>query len=110
MGMLALLVSVMMAVGVYLFMQRHFLNFLCGVILISNAVTVFLATVSGDPTGKQAPIISKNDTALYIDPLPQALTLTAIVIGFAVLAFLVAVIFKQFHSSKSTLWGPDHDG
>jgi multicomponent Na+:H+ antiporter subunit C len=106
---LSLLVSVMMAVGVYLFMQRSFLNFLCGVIIISNAVTIFLATVSGDPDGKKAPIISKTGVANYIDPLPQALTLTAIVIGFAVLAFLVAVIFVQFHSSKSTSWGTQNE-
>lgn len=103
---LSLLVSVMLAIGVYLFMQRSFLNFLCGVIILSNAVTLFLATVSGDPEGKLPPIISKSGApANYIDPLPQALTLTAIVIGFAVLAFLVAVIFVQYQSTKSTSWG-----
>lgn len=107
---LTLLISVMLTVGVYLFMQRSFLNFLCGVIILSNAVTLFLATISGNPEGKHPPIISKIEPlANTIDPLPQALTLTAIVIGFAVLAFLVAVIFIQFHSTKMTSWGSHNE-
>lgn len=57
--------------------------------------------MSGPPEGRQAPIASPG-SGPWVDPLPQALILTAIVIGFGVTAYLVILLYRLFLDQKTT--------
>ncbi len=91
----ALLVGLMVGVAVWLILHRGFVRILFGFLLLSNAVNLGILAVSGDPSNRAAPVVDAADAAM-VDPLPQALILTAIVIGFGVLAYLVFLFYRLF--------------
>ncbi len=98
----AVLVAVLAAAGFYLCTSRRLLRVLFGFLLLSNAANLVLLGVSGDPSGRVSPVVgSDKDGAViraagHADPLPQALILTAIVIGFAVAAYLSVLIYRLY--------------
>ena len=86
----AVLVGVLFAVGSYLLMERSLTRIVLGVGVLGNGVNL-LIVVAGGPAGG-APIVGAGGS--QADPLPQALVLTAIVIGFAMMAFLLALAWR----------------
>lgn len=93
----ALLVSVLGACGIYLCLSRRFLRILFGFLMLSNAANLVLLAISGDPTGKSSGTVGPDGAAgNSVDPLPQALILTAIVIGFAVAAYLTVLLYRLY--------------
>lgn len=88
----AVLVGVLSAVGTYLIMNRTLTRVILGLAMLGNAVNLLVLT-SGSESG-DAPIIGTSDAPT--DPVPQALVLTAIVIGLAVIAFLLAVAYRSW--------------
>jgi multicomponent K+:H+ antiporter subunit C len=90
--MISLLVGLMTASGVYLILRRRTFSVMLGVSMIGYAVNVFLF-VSGRLTLGSAPLLGHGYEKLP-DPLPQALVLTAIVIGFAMTAFLIVLALR----------------
>ena len=91
---LCLLVGLSFGAGVFLILRRTLFKVAMGIALIGHAVNLFIFTVGGLTEGKSA-IIEASATTLAkdaADPLPQALILTAIVIGFGMQAFLVVLI------------------
>lgn len=94
----AVLVAVLFGCGVYLCMSRRLLRVLFGFLMVSNAANLVLLGVSGDPTGRTASLIGADGKAPAngADPLPQALILTAIVIGFAVASYLTVLIYRIY--------------
>jgi multicomponent Na+:H+ antiporter subunit C len=94
---LVIAMAVLFAAGVYLLLERSLTRMLLGFLLLGNALNLLLLTMSGaagkPPIGKSAEGIS--------DPLPQAFALTAIVITFAVSAFLLALIHRSWHLSRA---------
>ncbi len=97
----ALLIGVLFGCATWLVLQSSFVKILFGFILLSNAANLFLLSMSGPPDGRQAPIASA-EAGLLVDPLPQALILTAIVIGFGVSAYLVTLLYRLFLDQKTT--------
>lgn len=89
---LLVLVGVLFAVGTYLLMERSLTRIALGVGVLGNGVNVLLVIVGSRPG--RAPIIGEEGE--LTDPLPQALVLTAIVIGFALLAFLLALAWRNW--------------
>ncbi len=94
-------ISLIMGCGLYLMLSRHVLRILLGVMLISATVnlTIFLAGRIGP---HPPPVIREGQTVLEAgaaNPLPQALVLTAIVIGFSLVAFAAALVLRTFRSS-----------
>ncbi|MEY3358221.1 MAG: hypothetical protein RIR87_1280 [Actinomycetota bacterium] len=89
---LLVLVGVLFAAGTYLLMERSLTRIALGVGVLGNGVNVLLVIVGGRPG--RAPIIGEDGE--LTDPLPQALVLTAIVIGFALLAFLLALAWRTW--------------
>lgn len=87
----ALTLGVLTAAGVYLLMRARVYPVVMGLTLISYAVNLFLFAMGRLGTGVPA-VIGKS--AEYGDPLPQALVLTAIVIGFAMTAFVVVLSLR----------------
>jgi multicomponent Na+:H+ antiporter subunit C len=86
------LIAVLFAVGAYLLMERSLTRVALGVGVIGNGVNV-LIIASGSDSG-EAPIIGRE--GVLTDPLPQALVLTAIVIGFALLTFLMTLAWRNW--------------
>ena len=88
----ALIVGFLFFLAVLLILQRSWLRILFGVMLLSHAANLAILSASGDPDGKLPPIT--DATGPLADPLPQALLLTAIVIGFAVIAYVITLLYR----------------
>lgn len=96
-----LLVGVLFSCATYLILQRTFVKILFGFALLSHAANILIMSMSGNPIGKLSPIVT-DESLPYIDPVPQALTLTAIVIGFAVTGYLVVLMYRLYQVSGKT--------
>lgn len=93
--LLLLVMGVMYAGGIYLLLERTLTRVLFGVVLMTNATNLLIVTVAGAPG--QAPLVENGvDPGAYTDPLPQALTLTAIVISFSITAFMLGMIYRSW--------------
>ncbi len=88
----ALVIGVLTGTGVYMILRARIFPVVIGLTLLSYGVNLFLFATGRLVTGGQA-ILGSNEA--YSDPLPQALVLTAIVIGFAMTAFLVVLSLRS---------------
>jgi multicomponent K+:H+ antiporter subunit C len=96
---MAAAIGLLSACGVYLLLRAHIFSLVFGLTLLSYAVNLFLFSM-GRLSIDAAPLI--NGSEHYADPLPQALVLTAIVIGFAMTAFVVVLALRARGA-----WGDD---
>ncbi|RLK52233.1 Na(+)/H(+) antiporter subunit C [Microbacterium telephonicum] len=97
---LIIIMAVLFAAGVYAMLERSLTRVLIGFLLLGNAANLFLLVVMGRPG--VAPFFGDATSPDDIsDPLPQALTLTAIVITFAVSAFLLALIYRSWQLGQA---------
>lgn len=94
---LIVIMAVLFACGVYAMLERSLTRVLIGFLLLGNATNLLLLIVMGVP-GKAPFYGTEGDLS---DPLPQALTLTAIVITFAVSAFLLALIYRSWQLGQA---------
>lgn len=92
--LLASAIGVLVATGVYLMLRGRTFPVVIGLTLLSYAVNLFLFGMGRLVVG-QPPVIVEGVTT-YTDPLPQALVLTAIVIGFGMTAFTITLAVKGF--------------
>jgi multisubunit Na+/H+ antiporter MnhC subunit len=97
---LIIIMAVLFACGVYAMLERSLTRVLIGFLLLGNAANLLLLIVMGDP-GLAAFYGASDDPDAVSDPLPQALTLTAIVITFAVSAFLLALIYRSWQLGQA---------
>lgn len=99
---LAAVIGVLYATGVYLMLRRSAVKLLLGIALLSHATNLLVFSAAGVVRGSP-PIVPAEGAAPapVADPLPQALVLTAIVIGFGVLAFAVALIHRVHRETGS---------
>ncbi|MCB1012201.1 MAG: NADH-quinone oxidoreductase subunit K [Microthrixaceae bacterium] len=88
----AILVAVLAGAGTYLVMHRTLTRIILGLAMLGNAVNLLILTSGGTPG--EAPVIGR--TGEFTDPVPQALVLTAIVIGFGVLSFLLSMAYRSW--------------
>ena len=91
-ALLAIAIGVLTGTGVYLMLRARTFPVLIGLTLLSYAVNLFLFA-SGRLVVASAPLTDQG-LATYPDPLPQALVLTAIVIGFGMTALLVVIALR----------------
>ncbi|TDW29575.1 sodium:proton antiporter [Cryobacterium psychrophilum] len=92
---LVVLMAVMYACGVYVMLERSLTRVLIGFLLVGNATNLLIFIMSGRPGN--APIVtgtSLDDS--MVDPVPQVLMLTAIVINFGITALLLALIYRSW--------------
>ncbi len=94
---LIVIMAVLFACGVYAMLERSLTRVLIGFLLLGNATNLLLLVVMGVPGN--APFFGTEGE--LSDPLPQALTLTAIVITFAVSAFLLALIYRSWQLGQA---------
>ncbi|AXI00320.1 Na(+)/H(+) antiporter subunit C [Sporosarcina sp. PTS2304] len=95
--LITLLVGVLVAVGVYLLLSKEMLRIILGTAILSHAIHLLLLTMGGLKKG-DVPLLQEG-AAQYTDALPQALILTAIVISFAVTAFLLVLSYRVYQES-----------
>jgi multicomponent Na+:H+ antiporter subunit C len=101
--LLALAIGVLYAAGLYLVMRRSVVQLIFGLALLAHGASLFLFTVGRLVRGG-IPIIAAGEAVLthpFPDPVPQALILTAIVIGFGVQAFAL-ILLKRAHQEAGT--------
>jgi multicomponent Na+:H+ antiporter subunit C len=95
-AVMALVVGVLFATGLYLMLRRGIVKLLIGLALLSNAANLLIFTAAGFTRGR-APLVPEGAAQPeppFADPLPQALILTAIVIGLGLLAFAIILVHK----------------
>lgn len=90
---LAVAAATLFGIGTYLVLQRKLSRIIIGLGLLTHGANVLwiIAGSRGNP-----PIVDGEPTTSYSDPLPQALTLTAIVITFGVTAYLLALAYRSW--------------
>ena len=101
----ALAIGLLVAAGVWLLLRPRTFQVIMGLLLLSYATNLFIFGM-GRLKMQRPPILPADgaaDPALYADPVPQALVLTAIVIGFASTALFLVVLL-----ALRGLAGTDH--
>ena len=89
---------ILMMLGLYgILTQRNVIKIIISLNILEIGLNIFIISV-GYVEGGIAPIItgSTSDTAIFVDPLPQALVLTAIVIGVGTTALGLALTKKIY--------------
>jgi len=83
-------------VGIYgLLSSKNLIKMLISLNILELGLNLFIISI-GYVKGGSAPIITLESVSNYVDPLPQALVLTAIVIGFGTTALGLAFIRKVY--------------
>ena len=101
--LLALASGVLYAAGTYLMLRRRLAQLIIGLGLLSNGTNLLIFTAGG-LTRSRPPVIPDGAEQLvppYADPVPQALVLTAIVIGFGLLAFALVLAHRVHETINS---------
>lgn len=93
---MAVAVGILFTIGVYLILSRRLLRIVLGTSLLTHGVHLLLLTMAGLKTGA-APVLG-NKAEAYVDPLPQALILTSIVISFGVTAFFFVLAYRSYQT------------
>ena len=99
--LLASAIAVLIGSGAYLVLRARLFTVLLGLMLVGYGVNLFLLAMGRVRVG--VPPIITDAGGPYADPLPQALVLTAIVIGFGMTAFLLALAVRS-----RSVFGSDH--
>jgi multicomponent Na+:H+ antiporter subunit C len=95
---MAITIGVLFACAIYLMLRRSLAKLIIGLSLLTNATNLLIFTVGG-LTRARPPIIpsdAKVPEPPFADPIPQSLILTAIVIGFGVLAFMMVLAYRTY--------------
>ena len=87
-------IGIMTAAAVYLILRRRTFAVVLGMTMLSYAINLFLFATGRLVRG--APPVLADGVATYTDPLPQALVLTASVIGFGMTAVVVVMALGAF--------------
>jgi multicomponent Na+:H+ antiporter subunit C len=100
---LAIVVGILYACGLYLMMRRSMLKLIIGLGLLGHAANLLIFT-AGRVVAGAVPVIPEgapSPSGPIADPVPQALILTAIVIGFGVQAFAVLLVRRLAERART---------
>lgn len=101
---IAIIIGILFTASIFLMLHRSFFKLILGVIIFGYATIFFLFVVCG-VTRNAPPLVAADDSlrdlANIADPLPQALTLTAIVIGIGIQIFVIVLLKKVFQIVKT---------
>jgi len=91
---MSILIGLLFASAVYLMLSKSLLRIIIGTGLLSHGAHLMLLTMAGLKKGT-VPLLGEQAKA-YVDPIPQALILTAIVISFGVTAFFLVLAYRAY--------------
>ena len=100
---LAVVVGGLYAAGLFMIMRRSIVKLIIGLVLLGHAANL-LIFAAGGLVRARSPLIPEGATlplGPIADPLPQAVILTAIVIGFGVVAFTVVLIHRVYQTLET---------
>jgi multicomponent Na+:H+ antiporter subunit C len=101
--MLAVLTGILVAAGAYLMMSGRTLPYIFGLTMISNAANLLIFAAGRLTFGKPPLVPQDAETVAGVsNALPQALILTAIVIGFGLLVFALALAYRSYYVLGTT--------
>lgn len=102
---LALAIGVLTGSGIWLVLRPRTFQLVLGLSLLSYAVNLFIFSIGGLAIDQEPILVDgvRPDLVHYTDPVPQALVLTAIVIGFGMTALLLVVVL-----ASRGMTGTDH--
>ena len=92
---LVVVMAVMYAAGVYVMLERSLTRVLIGFLLVGNATNLLIFIMSARPGSSPIVTGTSLDDSM-VDPIPQVLMLTAIVINFGITALLLALIYRSW--------------
>jgi multicomponent Na+:H+ antiporter subunit C len=99
--LLAIVAGVLYATGLYLMLRRRLAQLIIGLGLLSNGSNILILSAAGVTRAKPPLITAGVAVDQLADPVPQSLILTAIVIGFGVLAFSLVLAHRVRQSTAS---------
>lgn len=109
---LSIAIGTLAGSGIWLLLRPRTFQVIVGLSLLSNAVNLFIVAMGRVRVGAP-PVLTGDlvgDPSQYADPLPQALVLTAIVIGFATTAlFLVVLLVSRGLTGTDHVDGAEHE-
>jgi len=94
---MAAVVGVLVAVGIYLVLDRSLTRIVIGFAMLAHGVNLLLLAAGGR---SGAPPLLGRGQGPTADPLPQAFALTALVISFALTAFLLTLAFRSWQLTR----------
>lgn len=95
---------ILFLIGIYgLLSRRNIIKTVISLGIIQSAIILFFLTINYEP-GRIPPIGSNATIATSVDPIPQALMITAIVIGVAVTAVSLTMFISLYHHYGTTNW------
>lgn len=101
--LLALIIGLLYAAGLYMMLRRSLIKLLIGLIIIGNGANLLIFLL-GRITKGHPPIIPENASVfseIYANPVPQALILTAIVISFGLQSFAIVLVKRAYRVAKT---------
>jgi multicomponent Na+:H+ antiporter subunit C len=97
-----LLCLILFCCGLYCILRkRNIIKIILGIIIAEYAVNLFFILVAYRMEGRSPILSSDVEIVNMVDPLPQALVLTAIVIGLATTALMVALAMRIYEKYKT---------
>ena len=94
-------VAVLVGISFYIILsQRNLIKVVMGISILASAVNLFLITL-GYREGGVAPIYTHAPTEIMVLPVPQALTLTSIVIAVSILALMLSMVIHTYRHTGS---------
>lgn len=99
-ALLAFVIGGLYATGIYMMLRRSIVKLIIGLALLAHAANLLIFTAAG-LTRARPPVVPRGATRVLgdiADPLPQALILTAIVIGFGVQAFAMVLAYRAYQT------------
>lgn len=97
--MMAIIAGILFMAAVYLILSRSLLKIIVGTGLLSHGAHLLILTMGG-LDGSNPPVLADGVTE-FVDPLPQALILTAIVISFGVTAFTLVMAYRLYDEHQT---------
>lgn len=109
--LMCIIVGFLFSAATYLMLSKSILRIIIGTGLLSHGAHLLILTMGGLKNGA-APLLGEQ-AKWYVDPLPQALILTAIVISFGVTSFFLVLAYRSYQElgtdDMDQLRGSDHE-
>jgi multicomponent Na+:H+ antiporter subunit C len=109
--LMSIVIGILFTAATYLILSKSLLRIIIGTGLLSHGAHLLILTMGGLKHGA-APLLGEH-AGVYVDPLPQALILTAIVISFGVTSFFLVLAYRSYQElgtdNMDQLRGNDHD-
>lgn len=109
---LLMVIGFLIFIGTYMILSVNLIRIVIGISIYTHAGNLIIMSMGNYSKNKLEPLIGEGSQN-FVDPLLQAIVLTAIVIGFAMTAFLLVLVYRTYRVTKEdeidVLRGDDDD-